>query len=421
MPKMVKCLAGMVAVCLMVWMPVKSSAQTTNAPCVLGYTVGFFNGVWNTELDAMDGMNGIQGAVREVTGNSNDTYNNEDVGYVVLYNHTGSTVGSGKWQDVAETWEQRANELDATGMLAQDVLMLDWEFLNGASAGTLNLMTGQSTTFSATANQFLSDFTLSATQAFGYITAAPPTQADYAAQDNQLTTLAAAGRKLLLVAHSQGNLFMNPAYDFIQPVVGSTRVKAVQIAPASPTLRGQYILSYNDLVINALRAQGGTSTVQPNNIGIPLSTNDLSGHTLVATYLDPSRNGRPVTEQLLVGALSALTAPSGCAVSVTPQQSSSGRKRAADGQPEPGTQRPGAVDGVSVEHFGRCRWQVRRRGHDAEYDLGDSDLQPAAVGGAGVHRHHKREGAGGQDGRRLCRCGDAGNRDGDGVDSASDK
>jgi hypothetical protein len=312
---------SLIVACLLAALPMQSVAQTTT-PCVLGYTVGFFNGVWNTELEAMDGMNGLQDSIRQETDNYDDTYNHEDVGYQLFYNHTGSTVGAGKWQDVAEVFVQRANSLDPSGALAAGGFESVWEFLNTGGGGITGIMAGQSPALKALLNQFVSDFITAASSAVGYYTANPPTAIDYAAQDNALTTLAAAGRRLLLVAHSQGNLFVDPAYDFIQPVVGSTRVKAVQIAPASPTLRGQYILSDNDLVINALRLQGGPSTVQPNNIDIDMSDVDWSGHTLVATYLDATRNGRFQTQTLLSNALTALTAPSTCQVSVSPQSTS---------------------------------------------------------------------------------------------------
>jgi hypothetical protein len=307
---------------LAVYSPIKGFAQTPTptAPCVLGYTVGFFNGVWNTELDAMDGLNGVQDAVRETTGNPNDTYNHEDVTYQLLYNHTGSTVGDGKWQDVAEVFIQRADAADSTGQLANDGFYMVWEFLN-RGAGIVPLVSGQSPAFSAAVNQFVGDFTSAAASAVGYYTANPPTSQDYAAQQTELSTQASAGRRLVLVAHSQGNIFMDVGYDFIQPVVGSTRVKAVHVAPASATVRGQYILSDNDLVINALRLVGGSSSIQSNNIDIPFSSYDYSGHTLVATYLDVTRPGRAQTELLLNNAFVALTSPSTCQVSVTATKS----------------------------------------------------------------------------------------------------
>jgi hypothetical protein len=292
-------------------------ADTSGAPCVLGYTVGFFNGVWNTEADAMDGLQALEAATQEAIGSTDGTYNHEDIGYQLFYNHTGTTVGATSLQDIAEVFIQRANELDSTGYFAQNGLSLFWEsFTNsvvyqGPLAAAKN---GFDTMLQSYENQVV----VAASAALASYFSAPPTAADYTTQNATLDTLAAAGRKFVLVAHSQGNLFINQAYDHIQPVVGSTRVKAVQVAPASPTIRGQYVLSSNDLVINPLRLQGGFSTIQPNNITIPVDlTADASGHTLVATYLDPTRNGRAMVEGYISGAFSALQ-QSTCNAAITP-------------------------------------------------------------------------------------------------------
>lgn len=133
----------------------------------------------------------------------------------------------------------------------------------------------------------------------------PPTEANYATHNAQLDTLAADGQKLMLVAHSQGNLFMNHAYDHILPVVTKDRVAAAHIAPASPTLRGDWVLADIDLVINALRIQGVTSV--PNiNLTIPASKVDVSGHTLIGTYLDPTRDGRGRVKTMIESAMEKL-------------------------------------------------------------------------------------------------------------------
>jgi hypothetical protein len=109
----------------------------------------------------------------------------------------------------------------------------------------------------------------------------------------------------LLVAHSQGNLFVNAAYDGLRANRPETQANFVHIAPASPTTRGEHGLSDLDLVINGLRVQG-ISSVQPSNWHIPFSTVDASGHTLVDTYLDASREGRGKVRALIDSALNGL-------------------------------------------------------------------------------------------------------------------
>ena len=75
------------------------------ATCSKSYTVGFFNGVWNTRQQASDGKRELQDLI-------GPTHNNQPVNYETFYNHTGSTVGSNGLQDLAETFIQRADEID---------------------------------------------------------------------------------------------------------------------------------------------------------------------------------------------------------------------------------------------------------------------------------------------------------------------
>lgn len=93
---------------------------------------------------------------------------------------------------------------------------------------------------------------------------------------------------MVLIAHSQGNLFVNTAYDGVRSARPTVQARVVHVAPASPTLRGDYVLADIDLVINGLRTQG-INSVPAANISLPYSGVDASGHTLVATYLDITR------------------------------------------------------------------------------------------------------------------------------------
>ena len=301
------------------------SAQTTTTSttptCILGYTVGFFNGVANTELDGIISLNQTKASVEEVTGKSDDTYNNEDVSYQLFYNHTGSSVGSNWLQDLAETFMQRQQQIDPSGYFSANNLYMMWEEINGGGSTSYLGYTSNSVFPQGWVTTVTSAMVTAMVSQVSGMIFTPPTAQDYATQNAQLDTIAASGRKMLLIAHSQGNLFVDQAYDHIQPVVGSTRVKVVHVAPASPTLRGQWLLSDNDLVINGVRAVGGTSLIATNNIDIAFAAYEPTGHSMGPTYLDttPGRtNGRTQVEQLELAGLQALTAPPGCAVQVTP-------------------------------------------------------------------------------------------------------
>lgn len=112
-----------------------------------------------------------------------------------------------------------------------------------------------------------------------------------AAQLQKLRGLADEDYSFALIAHSQGNLFVNSAYDGLRGSHPDTKAGVIHVAPASPTQRGEHLLADIDLVINGLRVQG-ISAVAPININLPASKSDLSGHTLVDTYLDPTRAAR---------------------------------------------------------------------------------------------------------------------------------
>ena len=132
-----------------------------------------------------------------------------------------------------------------------------------------------------------------------------PTAQDAAAHLAKLLALADEGDSFALVAHSQGNLFVNLAYDGLKANRSNVPVKVIHVAPASPTLRGPHLLADIDQVINGLR-NFGFDTVPPINLWLPMSSADLSGHALVGTYLDATRQARAKVKALIDAALDAL-------------------------------------------------------------------------------------------------------------------
>lgn len=279
----------------------QSAFATVQPLCdTAGYTMGFFNGVWNTFQDASSGLTALQVAAPS-------TYNGKPVSAEVFYNHTGcGGNGTSCLQDIAETFVQRANELDNSGELASRFEYF-WEVVSGR--GDLSLLERVSAAFAGATGTFaaLRNTVVTALiTATSYLLSNPPTEADYATHNARLDALATEGQMLMLVAHSQGNLYVNHAYDHVMPEVGSQSVSVVHIAPASPTLRGDYTLADIDLVINGLRVEGANS-VAPVNLTMPTSAKDLSGHTLVGTYLDSSRPGRAAVVAELNAAIAKLS------------------------------------------------------------------------------------------------------------------
>lgn len=275
------------------------NASAVNLCIPKGYTVGFFNGVWNTPRQAAQGLN----ALKSLMGT---TYNTEPVQYEVFYNHSGSTVAATGLQDVSETFIQRAAEIDASGELGRRFEFF-WESVSGKTTYWDRLM-GVFPNAISVFDQLKIDIRAKFVASVANFFSNPPTAADYADHNTRLDALAVEKQKLMLIAHSQGNLFMNHAYDHILPALGVTGVQAAHIAPASSTLRGGYLLADIDLVINGLRAQGA-GTVPAINLTLPISTSDLSGHTLIGTYLDPNRSGRAAVQLMVNNAMQQLVAP----------------------------------------------------------------------------------------------------------------
>ena len=251
--------------------------------------VGFFNGVWNTREQAGDGLKELRLQTEAVKGKQNLKF---DLFYNQTGSRTGSTSGLSALQDLAEVFDQRSRELD--GVLSNrwetfwDITSAQHASVNSGIGGLLRLLGSKATAiaslvdsiFNATLSRIVTDFA----RRLGD----PPTAADLAAHNAKLQKFAENGYPVVLIAHSQGNLFVNSAFDTLRTSKPDAPAKVVHIAPASPTLRGDYALASIDLVINGLRLQGTTS-VPLINLTMVGSTSDISGHTLVGTYLDATR------------------------------------------------------------------------------------------------------------------------------------
>jgi hypothetical protein len=265
--------------------------------------VGFFNGVWNTEEQASDGLKHLKFETENIRGKVSTAYD-------LFYNQSGcGRPGTTCLQDIAEVFEQRSKELD--GVVANRWENF-WDLLAGRHAspqsGIGGLLTALGNPALALAQLFDATFNaMLANMASGWalMLSNPPTGADSAAHLAKLKAYASDDFTMVLIAHSQGNLFLNTAYDGIRSSHPQIAAKVVHVAPASPTLRGDYVLADIDLVINGLRLQGVTS-VPAANIGLPYSGADASGHMLVATYLDASRNGLERVKAMIKTALSSL-------------------------------------------------------------------------------------------------------------------
>lgn len=264
--------------------------------------IGFFNGVSNTEKSANDSLNRLKKEFGE-------TYKNRPLEYELFYNQTACRQGLLGWvpciEDVAEVFAQRNSELGG-------VLGNRWEFFwemlagrqNQLDSHTAGLLAGLRNQFGNALVQLLDSIEANVlNQLMGSFTKllnlmnSPPTAADTAAHVAKIVKFINQGQEtsgMVLVAHSQGNLFVNAAYQgFITSpevsVFNYKKVKVVHVAPASPTLTDSYyILADIDFVINGLRLTG-LNGVPPANITLLLSSDDKTGHSFEGTYMDKAR------------------------------------------------------------------------------------------------------------------------------------
>lgn len=289
-------------------------APTPSACGDQGLYVAFYNGVWSTSADALRGM----GALRAQLG---ETYRGEHIRYELMYNPTNG------WEDIVQAFDRR---------LAQENAVLAnrwesfWDTLQGrgpAGAGFLARVGQTFSSMAGLANDLRAIVTTAAVNSVVLLTANPPTVREYSEQSTRLDTMTLEGKKLLLVAHSQGNLFMGQAYQHLDAGVAGGRVTAgsyaaLRIAPAGPysPARSQHVLAAQDLVINALRLTGN---VPDSNAAVPTYQEqlnlgvldpDITGDMLAETYLNTvftgARAPAPMIKSAAYQLIDGLTTPS---------------------------------------------------------------------------------------------------------------
>lgn len=291
--------------------------NSARAKCyTMAHLFGFFNGVWNTRTEAEDSLEAM-----ELQNFLGPTWREAPVRYQLFYNLSCKRSDNDVClQDVAEVFRQRSAELD-------DLLARRWEYFweqvtgqhQQAGSFTQRLLGRLVRSDNALASWFdgLTNAVLAKITTLSTLLAEnPPTAEDTANHTAQLVAAGQRAERAVLVAHSQGNLFVNAAYDAYlahSRQVGQYRgedtnhvaAQVVHIAPASPTLRGPYVLADIDVVINGLRRVDGTM-LPASNFPLVADAKDRSGHKLLSTYLDEARPARAHIRQLITQALDAL-------------------------------------------------------------------------------------------------------------------
>ena len=299
--------------------------------------VGFFNGVNTTPDNAVmtleylrEGFIGSEyRRCDSMTRSGRDRCTEESVRYKLFYNHI-----AGLRIDGVETLHQRALEFDPSGDLVRRLEILV-DLIHPEGKGPRHgILGGQNIRYWEYLRQYESARTTEEslrqfwgelqTQALVRLRQNHPNLVSDLMEHRRILDELAYGSKLLLIAHSQGNLFMNEAYDYIEPQVGPDSVKAVHIAPATNTLRGPYVLAHSDDIINWIlrigkKLYGEVGVVQPPNITLERETGpqidpddaDSLGHGLLEIYLNPDFAARDKIRQYVDEAIAELRLPEG--------------------------------------------------------------------------------------------------------------
>ena len=265
---------------------VTSQSALANDSCkVEGYVIGFFNGVATTRIDAERGRNEIHSTLNI------DEYKSEKVEYKLFYNDS-YIDGSGfnVLADLAETFDQRTQELEQKQFDRWEAF---WDIVNGRQdSSIIQKISAAFSWFDGFVNDFKSQ-TLNVIireflEALTLLVDAPETEKTQMVHNLINDSNTWKGKKLIYIAHSQGNLWVNKSYNYVVSQLGydANNIHVVHIAPASPTLSpdSDYILSTSDLVINGLNFTGIGSVPPPNTVVAP-SLSDITGHGLVEIYL----------------------------------------------------------------------------------------------------------------------------------------
>lgn len=244
---------------------------------VSGDTVfALFNGVTTPHNLALVNL----GKLKAIHGSTSP--DGSEIDYDLMYNHTDG------YEDFVETFEQRfqeQREIKDRWELFFQVLKDQGSWWDNIVLRVPELVVDADNWRGILQANFIRNLS-------GLIADPPETISNYEEHKTKIDSWVLEGKKLLFVAHSQGNLFANNAYTYTTSKVPAESVKVVHIAPASPITNGSHVLASEDLVINGLRAFGTvppiTHTIPVYNPLIDNNGRDFLGHGLIETYMNPA-------------------------------------------------------------------------------------------------------------------------------------
>ncbi len=245
-------------------------------------TIGFVNGIHNDEYDAI-------GSMKELKKRHTSSIENDGVEHPIKYGYLYNS--SVLLMDVFETFSQRMDEDDAEPI--RDRWELFWESLEKRPEDSWWDAIITSLSHLVDVFSYLTDkFTETAIGLLGKLMTSDMAEQDYKRHEGKIDEWAKRGN-IVLVPHSQGNLFANKAYNYANTFMDSELITVVHVAPASKELNGRHFLAKQDTVINGLLWTVGETHSPTHDI----SWEGLSNHGFLPIYMNKEIYATRVDEQ----------------------------------------------------------------------------------------------------------------------------
>jgi hypothetical protein len=293
---MLKRLAALTVSVLLPLSPLSSVAQTPGGAS--GYVIVYINGLSTDPIGAQDGLDALNAIYAA-------QYNNQPVSYTLFYTPT-----DGLTQDVINAFAQRVQS--APGLT--DRWELIWDTLDGGGGAISDLAVAENPSLSSLVSDLKTTFLSDVSSNVKNLSSNKEFQPAVDQFTTALTTYYTQQKKTLVVAHSQGNVYLNAAYDVVKPQLKTDSLRTVEVATPTATVRdpqGRYVTSTTDLVIQAVALALGN--VEPANTDGPilaaLSSDTGYGHKFVDIYMNPIYKLLPAVKALADSNLQALQTP----------------------------------------------------------------------------------------------------------------
>ena len=293
---MLKRLAAITVAVLLPLSPHSSAAQ--NPAGGAEYVIGYINGLSTDPIGAQDGLDALSALYSA-------QYNNQPVSYTLFYTPT-----DGLTQDVVNAFAQRVQS--SPGLTNRWELI--WDTLDGGGGAISDLAISENPSLTGLVSDLKTTFLNGVSSNMKNLTSNKEFQPAVDQFASVLTTSYTQQKKMLVFAHSQGNVYLNAAYDAVKPKLKTDSLRTVQVATPTATVRdpqGRYVTSTTDLVIQAVAL--ALDNVEPANTDGPilavLSSDSGYGHKFVEVYMNPNYKLLSSIKGLADSNLQALQSP----------------------------------------------------------------------------------------------------------------